>query len=89
MEDIKQSLTKIRDTLVDLKAQDYEHFKKTETSQSAIESKMSVVSNKVIVLLLLVGIILGINICYYKDLVILNLQYITDIVKAIMRLGNE
>jgi len=89
MEDIKQSLLKNRDLLLDIKHQDYEHFKQMEKNQNAIKSKMGVISNKVIVLLLLVGIILGINICYYKDLVLQYLQPIVDIVKAVMKVGNE
>ena len=89
MEDIKQSLLKNRDLLLDIKHQDYEHFKQMEKNQGEIKSSMGVISNKVIVLLLLVGIVLGINMCYYKDLVLSNLQNATDVVRFIMRLGNE
>lgn len=89
MEDIIQSLLKNRDLLLDIKQQDYEHFKTMEKNQGAIKSKMNTISNKVIILLLLVGIILGINICYYKDMVLEYLQPIVDIIKAVMKIGDS
>ena len=86
MDELKSQLLKNFDRLLDIKAQNHDHFQKMEKNQKEILLKMANTSNKVSLIYFLFGAICGVLLAIFYNDVINFINPLSEVIKAILNL---